>query len=78
MSDPSGQWISVAEDFPARYALRSGIAMFDNSFAAAGVRLRVLVLGLIDCRMGKRWICIKSDLFRQSETMDKARSRLHR
>lgn len=52
--------------------------MFDNSFAAAGVRLRVLVLGLIDCRMGKRWICIKSDLFRQSETMDKARSRLHR
>ena len=76
MSDPSGQRISVVEDFLARYALRSGIAMFDNSFAAAGVRLRVL--GLINRRMGERWIFIKSDLFCQSETMNKTRSRLHR
>ena len=50
--------------------------MLDNSFAAAGVRVRVL--GSINCRMGERWIFIEGDLFRQSETMDKTHSRLYR
>lgn len=50
--------------------------MFDNSFAAAGVRL--CVLGLISCRMGEQRIFIKGKRFRQSETTHKARSRLHR